>query len=406
MKLSARHLKVSYLERKNKGKKYSSVYIRLSRGKDEYRFFTGINCITGTLNTKKGIIKNDAISSDLLVTMERNIYEGYIKVFNEKKDIDLKLLKPFAFGKEPVLDISIPNLFKCLDLYLSDNYEDSSCQKEVETVKKNSYYIKNIKSYFENQNLTSIELNDIKLIHADGLMRFIKSDRNAGQNHAIRHIQMLKRVFRYAIANEWTNRNPFENFRAKKEKKEIVFLTENEVNRLQNIILNCEVLDIARDLFLFSCYTGLAYIDLKNLEYRNIHQADEGGFSYMEVIREKSNIKSIIPLLSPAQELLAKYRNHQGQEPQKCFPVPSNQQINRLIKEVAALASIKTQPTFHIARKTCACYLYNNGIPVEVISAFLGHTSTNTTLSYYAKMHKETVIKTVMTNPNLLLNHR
>ena len=99
--------------------------------------------------------------------------------------------------------------------------------------------------------------------------------KNSKQNHAVRHVRALKRILDFGISNEWITINPFDNYKAKTEQKDVIFLTENELKKLENITLNTSILDTTRDLFLFSCYTGLAYIELKNLSITDIKISNE-----------------------------------------------------------------------------------------------------------------------------------
>lgn len=141
-----------------------------------------------------------------------------------------------------------------------------------------------------------------------------------------------------------------------------------------------------RDIFLFSCYTGLAYIDTKNLTHSNIRIGIDGN-KWIFTSRQKTKSISNIPLLSQAENIIEKYKTdphciNSG----SLLPVLSNQKMNAYLKEIADLCSIKKELTFHIARHTFATTVtLANGVPIERVSKMLGHKSIKTT-QHYAKI--------------------
>lgn len=152
-----------------------------------------------------------------------------------------------------------------------------------------------------------------------------------------------------------------------------------------------ERLRIVRDIFIFSCYTGLAYVDIKGLTRDKITTGIDGE-QWIKIKRTKTKVEASIPVLPEAEVILSRYANHP-----KCdnlntvLPVLSNQKINEYLKEIGALCEIDFDMTFHTARHTFATTItLNNRVPLETVSKMLGHTNIRMT-QHYAKIQDEKI---------------
>lgn len=133
-------------------------------------------------------------------------------------------------------------------------------------------------------------------------------------------------------------------------------------------------------MFLFSCFTGLAYIDLYNLRLENI-VIGEDGKKWIHTFRQKTTTKVKVPLLPIAESILKKYEGILTGG--KILPVYSNQRTNSYLKEIAGICQIDKDLTFHMARHTFATIItLQNGVPIESVSKMLGHTNIQTTQIY------------------------
>ena len=141
-----------------------------------------------------------------------------------------------------------------------------------------------------------------------------------------------------------------------------------------------------RDIFLFSCFTGLAYIDVKNLTKSHISIGIDGE-KWIFTHRQKTETASKIPILPVTQMIIDKYEDHpQSCNQDKLLPVLSNQKMNAYLKEIATVCEIEKELTFHIARHTFATTVtLTNGVPIESVSKMLGHKNIRTT-QHYAKV--------------------
>jgi site-specific recombinase XerD len=202
-------------------------------------------------------------------------------------------------------------------------------------------------------------------------------------NGVMKHLIRLRKMTTLAIKLEWLNNDPFKNFKIRHEKVDKDFLTSSELTSIEKKKLSIERLAIVRDVFVFSCYTGLAYVDVLNLKADNIVKGLDGE-NWIKIYRQKTRIPVNTPLLPKAEKLISQYLNHErAVTSNQIFPVFSNQKVNSYLKEIADLCDIKKNLSFHIARHTFATTVtLSNGVPIETVSKMLGHTKIATTQIY------------------------
>jgi site-specific recombinase XerD len=215
---------------------------------------------------------------------------------------------------------------------------------------------------------------------------YLRSEKKCANNTAVKYIKNFGKIIRICIANGWIDKNPFVNYKSKVKEVERVFLVEEELQTMADKEFQIERLNQVKDIFLFSCFTGLAYIDVKKLTKNNINIGIDGE-RWIFTNRQKTDTKSNIPLLPMAEQIIAKYKDHpQCINEGKLLPVLSNQKMNGYLKEVADLCGIQKELTFHIARHTFATTVtLTNGVPIESVSKMLGHKNLRTT-QHYAKI--------------------
>lgn len=173
--------------------------------------------------------------------------------------------------------------------------------------------------------------------------------------------------------------DPFVNVRFHLEPVNRGFLTDEEVLQIVNKELNIPRLELVRDIFIFSCFTGLAYIDVANLTPDNIVML--GGKEWIMTKRQKTSVETNVLLLDIPKRIISKY-SHQTYRDGKLFPILSNQKTNSYLKEIADIRGIKKNLTFHLARHTFATMSLSKGVPIESVSKMLGHTNIRTTQIY------------------------
>jgi integrase/recombinase XerD len=211
-----------------------------------------------------------------------------------------------------------------------------------------------------------------------------------GHNTVMKHIQRFRKIITLAFHIEWIEKDPFLRWKPTYEKTEREFLSENELSNLQSYDFKIERLDRVRDLFVFSCFTGISYVDIMNLTKENITIGIDGN-KWIFTNRQKTKAPVKIPILNIAQELLNKYENHPITIlTETLFPIISNEKVNLYLKEIADACGIRKNLTFHMARHTFATTVtLSNGVPIETVSKLLGHTKIASTQIYARVIEKK-----------------
>ncbi|MCD8739712.1 site-specific integrase [Mucilaginibacter roseus] len=205
-------------------------------------------------------------------------------------------------------------------------------------------------------------------------------------NGIMKHLERFKKMINLACRIEWLYRDPFEKYQLKFDRVEKDFLTSDELAALEQKHLLLPRLSVVRDIFVFACYTGLAFIDVMELTPDNLVKGQDGGL-WIKTFRQKTTIPVNVPVLNEPERLLNKYKgNVRAAANGTIFPKLSNQKMNSYLKELAELCRINKVLTFHMARHTFATTVtLVNGVPIETVSKLLGHTSMRST-QVYAKV--------------------
>ena len=235
-------------------------------------------------------------------------------------------------------------------------------------------------------NVSDIDITKIDHAFITDYEFWLRSVRNCANNTAVKYIKNFNKIIKICLANHWIEKNPFANYKSKVKEVERVYLTEDEIQSIMEKEFKTERLSLVRDIFLFSCFTGLAYIDVKNLTKSHISFGIDGE-KWVFTHRQKTESASKIPILPVTQMIIDKYENHPHcNNEDKLLPILSNQKMNAYLKELADICNIEKELTFHIARHTFATTVtLTNGVPIESVSKMLGHKNLRTT-QHYAKV--------------------
>lgn len=204
-------------------------------------------------------------------------------------------------------------------------------------------------------------------------------------NSAICYMRKLKTILIYAIREGYITTNPI-TFKFHKDKVKTEPLTLEEVRRIRTKVLGSRSMENVRDLFIFQCYTGLAFYDMSSLTQKDI-KVDNDGKEWIVKERIKTGVMAYIPVLPVVKEILVKH--------QYLLPTLSNQKYNSYLKEIQEVCGIKKTLHSHLARHTCGTLLLNAGVDMLTVSKVLGHSSTKTTEAVYAKLLPETIMQRV-----------
>ncbi|MFD0837421.1 site-specific integrase [Mariniflexile aquimaris] len=267
-----------------------------------------------------------------------------------------------------------------IEKLVGKNYS-SGCFKRYERT------CKHLKCYIQKEyHLNDIFVQDVDLKFINGFEYFLKIELTANQNTITKYLTNFKKIIRIAYANDWITKDPFFRWKANWKTVEREFLSEWEVQKIIEKDVNISRLELVRDIFIFSCFTGLAYADVKKLSSNDIVIGMDGE-RWIKTKRTKTDTRSNIPILPIADAIIDKYSSHPDIMNSKfLIPVLSNQKMNAYLKEIADVCGITKNLTFHLARHTFATSItLSNGVPIESVSKMLGHKSLKTT-QHYAKI--------------------
>ena len=271
-----------------------------------------------------------------------------------------------------------------LELFKKHNADVKSLigiSKSKATYQKYEVTLKHTTSFLRKRyNLSDIHFAEINHMFISDFETFLMVDCQCQSNTTAKFMQFFKRIILIARNNGWMLHDPFVNYKNRINKVDRGYLTKEELELIFKKKIEIPRLEHVRDIFVFSCFTGLAYIDVYNLKESNIRTSFDGNLWIMTK-RQKTDVNSNIPLLEVPKMILAK---NKGKLPEgKILPIPSNQKMNAYLKEIGDLCEIQKNLTFHLARHTFATTItLSQGVPIETVSKMLGHTNIKTTQIY------------------------
>lgn len=235
-------------------------------------------------------------------------------------------------------------------------------------------------------NVTDIRIDKVDHCFITELEFYLRSVKNCSNNTSVKYVRNFRKIIKICLNNDWLEKNPFSRYEGKVIEVDKEFLTEEEIQKIYNKKFSNTRLELVKDIFIFCCFTGLAYIDVQQLRKDHLGIGIDGN-KWIFKNRQKTDTRSKIPLLPIAEELIEKYSNHpKCINEDRILPVLSNQKMNSYLKEIGDVCGIQKEITFHMARHSFATSVtLTNGVPIESVSKMLGHKSLRTT-QHYAKI--------------------
>ncbi|MDP1726865.1 MAG: site-specific integrase [Bacteroidota bacterium] len=341
----------------------------------------GSESVTGTNEFAKA-------TNHYLSQVKSQLHEFYARLQRDEKVITAPILKKVYFG----LDKVDYGLFK---LFEDHNYQIKELIGQKYAAGTHQRYqttFEHIKKYIAfKYHRTEFNVREIDYDFITGLDHYLRVKHHCSNNTALKYIKNFRKLVILAKSKGLITSDPFNNFKTKLEPVERGYLTEEELNSIAGKVITNTRIDQIRDIFLFQCYTGLAYIDIKQLKRSQIIK-DEEGKQWIRTHREKTNTLVKVPIFPVAFRIIEKYQNHpECEEGGLVLPVKSNQKMNVYLKELGGICDIEKNMSSHLARHTFATTVtLKNGISLEVVSTMLGHKKLSTT-KIYAKMLDERV---------------
>lgn len=323
---------------------------------------------------KRGIELNESI---------QNVID---KLRNSKRALEASL--------KPLTARNIKNLYFDSDytsIYLLDKFSEHNqrCEKLVGvdirhgTLERYNTAYKHVKEFIKNKyKVNDISFMDVNYQFIRDFEYYLKTERKCSNNTTMKYIRNFHKIVKIGLANGWIKEDPFTNFKYKFQEVKTFFLDDDELDRLMKKKFAIPRLELVKDTYIFCCFTGLAFSDVKTVTKENLMNID--GVTWLYKNRVKTDVESRIPLSTVPLKLIEKYKDNpicisKG----TLFPVFTNQKMNAYLKEIADLCDIKKPLTTHSARHTFATTVtIANNMSIESVSKMLGHSSIKMTQRY------------------------
>jgi site-specific recombinase XerD len=362
--------------------------IELSSGKyiDPFKWSTEGAKMKGASAEARAINSHLDLLKSKVLDAEKDLY-------NREEEINFENIKNSLFGVKKRARMLIP-IFEEHNRKMKEliglEYAPGTYERYVTSLKHTKDFL-NWK-----YNVSDINIEKIDHAFITEYEFYLRSVRKCANNTAVKYIKNFHKIVNQCLANGWLHKDPFVNYKSKVKEVIREFLSEKEIEDIINKEFEIERLDLVRDIFIFSCFTGLAYVDVQQLTKENISIGIDGD-KWIFKNRQKTETTSKIPLLPMAQEVINKYQDHPASLNQnRLLPILSNQRMNSYLKEIATVCGINKELTFHIARHTFATTVtLSNGVPLETVSKMLGHTNLKTT-QHYAKILDKKISEDMM----------
>jgi site-specific recombinase XerD len=318
-----------------------------------------------------------------LVALKSRILQIHTELINEGKPITSKILK----DRIQINPRKGKTLIQTFEYYKKQLFElgQKSTHKKYVTIQR--HVEEYLKLFFKK---SDIPLRDLDYQFIAEFVHYLKSSCGISHNTTRRYMKQVKSIVHVAEKNDWIDKDPFKKFRMREEPIQRTVLTETELKQIEEKEIANIRLNEVKDIFLFCCYTGLAFVDMEKLSNEHIQILPDGK-KMIFIHRSKTEVKSSIYLSNKAQQIINKYKDHPlVQEKGTVLPVKSAQKYNAYLKEIQVICEIDKTLTSHVARRTNGTLLLNNGVRLEVVQQSLGHRRIEQTKEY-AKLLNQTV---------------
>ncbi len=373
----------SLRESKQNKKGLSPIEVSITTNRKRIYFSTSKHVPAADWNKEKQAVKGKSEEAQLingyLIQLRNKIYQKEIELLQKGYLITAELLKEAITDKVEAL-----NEKTLLDVLNEHNTERKAMVGKTvapATYWEFEYTGRLFKEFIQKKyKRKDLYLREINLGFIQGFHAYLLGEKKMGQNSCTKHLKFLKKLLNLAVANSYISYNPVNAYKVEREPVEIDFLDEEELRKIINFDTPLPRLERAKDMFLFGCFTGLSYIDIKTLAPEHFEK-DSAGRIWIKKRRIKTGVLSRIPLLPIAKLILDKYKGGE-----KLLPIQDPADINKYLKDIAILCGINKRICFHTSRHTFASTVtLANNISLEVVSKMLGHTNTRMT-AHYAKL--------------------
>lgn len=367
----------------------ASIFVRVTFSKLSAEVATGKSVLPSQWVATKGRAKGNTLKNKqinaFLDQMEYTLHDLTLQIQREGKQVSAKeILNRYKNLNAPKIGVLV--------LYAEHNQE----QKELVgisvalgTYKRHETSMKLFQEFlWYKYHAKDIPVNEVDLEMLQKYQHYLMTIRHNNNNTTVKYLRNLGKVLNLAVSRKILSSSPLEEMKLKIDPVDKGFLTKAELTKLSERDFDVRRLEQVRDVFLFCCYTGLAYVDVHSLSENDIIEDD--GVIWIKKARHKTNVMCHIPLLNPAKAILDKYMPLLAGTG-KLLPVLSNQKMNAYLKEIAAIVGIDKDLTTHLARHTFATTVtLANNVSIENVSKMLGLSSIRMT-QHYARILDESI---------------
>jgi len=313
----------------------------------------------------------------------QKVMGAFYMLTQQQTEFTLPEMLDLAFGSDKGRTYTLFALFNQelikMEKLLKEGQSKSNLQKHKSVLNHLKIYVK------EKYRMNDIPFSRINRSFIDDFEVYLKTTGGNNHNASNKNLQIFKKIYRIAVDNRWTAHNAFAGKRMFYQKVDRPFLNASELDILRTTVFKSKKQEHMRDIFVFSCYTGLAYIDVVTIQRKHILFNKSMGQYFINKKREKTKILATLPLFKPALEILNKYAESWESYPSDSplLSVISNQKYNDYLKEVGAFCNLEKSLTSHMARHTFATTVtLENGVSIESVSKMLGHSKLSQTQEY------------------------
>ena len=380
------------------------IYIRVTVRKASIEFASGKSIIPSAWLPQKGRARgNTSYNKQLNMYLDEQEYVLHdiaLCIQREGKEVTAKeILKKYK--GEDKINTSI------IELYVEHNEQlKGLIDKSVAlgTYKRHETSLKLFKEFlFAEYKKHDMEVHEINALVLEKYKYYLMVSRHNNNNTTVKYLRNIGKIIHIALSRGIISTSPMQQLKLKTVEVEKEFLTNEELNKLAQTNFSVERLELVKNIFLFCCFTGLAYIDVFTLSANDITKSNDGA-SWIKKARNKTSNMCHIMLLDPAKAILEKY-NNQSVRTGRLLPVLSNQKMNAYLKEIADIAGIDKKLTTHCARHTFATTVtLANDVSIENVSKMLGHSNIRMT-QHYAKILDKSIAKDMQKVNSVLQNN-
>lgn len=368
------------------------IFCRITLNKKRKQFSTGYFILpTEWDGVRQSVKPSNPLSGEMnnqLTLLKQKILKASIQLETQENDVSVDGVINVIFGNNAKVN-GFLEVFqhhnRRVKSLVGKSYTEATYRKFEGIYKQTRDFIN------KKMKLDDVPLKSLKLKFLLDFEYYLQAERGLQQISFNKTVQRIKKIIRYAMGNDWLDKDPFLLHKSKSVNLEVVFLSIEELKILEEYPFDTARLEKVRDCFIFCCYTGLPYTEMASLNASHIIKGIDGK-DWIKIMRKKTSKPMMVPLLPKALKILKKYQPEKDQSDKPLLPVISNQRFNVYLKELADSVGIKKKLTHHVARKTFAStVLLYNDVPMEIVSELLGHSSIVTTQKHYGKVVKKKV---------------